>query len=79
MKKIFTKADEMEVFINFKACRNAYVFVEIALAIHCLIYRLKTGELPWAWLVFIVSGLVFQGTKMIETKRLTEPGYLDEE
>jgi hypothetical protein len=79
MKKIFEKADEMEMAINCKAARNAFVFAEAALAVYCLIYRLKTGELPWAWLIFILSGLVFLCTKLIETKRLTESGDTDEE
>lgn len=79
MKKIFTKADEMELAINYKAARNAYAFLVLAIAIYCLICFLKTGELPWVWLIFIGSGLVFWGTKLIETKRLTEPGDSDEE
>ena len=79
MKKIFTKADEMEMAVNYKAARNAFVFLEFALAVYCLVCYLKSGELPWAWLIFIVSGLVFYGTKMIETKRLTDPGDSDEE
>ena len=79
MKKIFPKADEMEMAVNYKAARNAFVFLEIALALYCLVCVLKTGELPWTWLIFIVSGLVFWMTKLIETKRLTEPGDCDEE
>lgn len=79
MKKIFTKADEMELAINYKAARNAFVFLEFALAIYCLVCVIKTGELPWAWLIFIISGVVFWGTKLIETKRLTDPGDSDEE
>ena len=49
MKKIFTKADEMELAINYKAARNAFVFLEFALAIYCLVCVLKTGELPWVY------------------------------
>jgi len=79
MKKIFTKADEMELAVNYKAARNAFVFLEVSLAIYCLAYRLKTGELPWAWLIFIISGVVFWLTKLIETKRLTDPGDSNEE
>ena len=79
MKKIFLKADEMELAINYKATRNADAFLVLTLAIYCLICFLKTGELPWVWLIFIGSGLVFWGTKLIETKRLTEPGDSDEE
>jgi hypothetical protein len=69
----------MELAINYKAARNAYAFLVLSLAIYCLICFLKTGELPWVWLIFIGSGLVFWGTKLIETKRLTEPGDSDEE
>ena len=79
MKKIFTKADEMELAVNYKAARNGFVFLEFALVIYCLVCVLKTGELPWVWLIFIVSGLIFWVTKMIETKRLTNPVDPDEE
>jgi len=79
MKKMFTKADEMELAINYKAARNAFVFLEFALAIYCLVCVIKTGELSWTWLIFIISGVVFWGTKLIETKRLTDPGDSDEE
>jgi hypothetical protein len=79
MKKIFTKADEMELAVNYKAARNAFVFLEFSLAVYCLAYRLKTGELPWVWLIFVVSGVVFWLTKLVETKRLTDPGDSDEE
>ena len=79
MKKIFTKADEMEMAVNYKAARNAFVFLELALAVYCFVCVLKTGELPWVLLIFIVSGVIFWGTKLIETKRLTGPGDSDEE
>ena len=79
MKKIFKKADEMELAVNYKAARNAFVFLEFALAVYCLVCVLKTGELPWVWLIFTISGLVFWGTKLIETKRLSDPGDSDEE
>lgn len=78
MKKIFTKSDEMELAVNYKAARNAFVFLELALAIYCLVCVLITGELPWVWLIFIVSVLIFWGTKLIETKRLTDQGDPDE-
>ena len=47
MKKFFKKADEMELAVNYKAARNAFVFLEFALAVYCLVCVLKTGELPW--------------------------------
>lgn len=79
MKKLLKKADEMEMAINLKAARNAFVFLTIALAVYCLVCFVKTGELPWVWLIFIVSGVIFWVTKLIETKRLTEPEDTNEE
>lgn len=79
MNRIFKKADEMELTVNYKAARNAFAFLELALAVYCLVCVINTGELPWVWLIFIVSGVVFWGTKWIETKRLTESGDSDEE
>ena len=79
MKRLFTKADEMEMAVNYKAARNAFVFLQVSLAIYCLIIALKTGELPWAWLIFVSSGTVFWVTKLMETKRLTASGDPDEE
>ena len=79
MKKIFTKADEMEMAVNYKAARNSFVFLQASLAIYCLIIALKTGELPWTWLIFVSSGIVFWVTKLMETKRLTASGDPDEE
>ena len=79
MKKIFTKADEMEMTVNYKAARNTFAFLEAGLAVYCLIYSLKTGELPWIWLIFVCSGVVFWTTKWVETRRLTASGDPDEE
>ena len=73
------KADEMEMAVNYKAARNSFVFLELSLAVYCLVCVFKTGELPWVWLIFIFSGVIFWTTKLIETKRLTDPGDSDEE
>ena len=79
MKKRFTKADEMELAINYKATRKAFVFLGLALAVYCLVCVLKAGEYPWVWIIFLCSGFVFWGIKLIETKRLTETRDADEE
>lgn len=79
MNRIFRKSDEMELTVNYKAARNTFVFLELALDVYCLVCVINTGELPWVWLIFIVSGLVFWGTKLIETKRLTGSEDSDEE
>ena len=73
------KADEMEMAVNYKAARNSFVFLELSLAVYCLVCVFKTGELPWVWLIFIFSGVIFWTTKLIETKRLTDPGDSNEE
>ncbi|MCR4673334.1 MAG: hypothetical protein K5637_08935 [Lachnospiraceae bacterium] len=79
MNKILPKADEMEMSINYKSARNAYAFLVLALAVYCLVYTLKTGELPFVFLPFAVSGVIFWGTKLIETRHLTAAGDPDEE
>lgn len=79
MKKIFSRADEMEMAINLKSARNAYAFLVTSVMVYSLITALTTGELPLMFLFGTVSGVIFWGTKLAETKRLTEPGDDDEE
>lgn len=79
MKKLHIKADEMEMSVNAKATRNAFVFLEPSLAVYCLVSYLKTGEMPRVWLIFLVSHLIFLGTKLIESRRLAASGDSDEE
>lgn len=71
MKKVFAKADEMEMAINLKAARNAYAFLTAAVMIYSLVVTIQTGELPTVFLFGCVAGVIFWGTKLVETKRMT--------
>ncbi len=43
----FKKADEMEMFINFKSMRLSWVFVNIALIIWLVVTFVKSEEIPF--------------------------------
>lgn len=73
------KADEMEMAINLKAARNAWVFLVVAIMVFSLIEAVTTGEFPLMFLFGTVSGVIFWLTKLIETKRLTKQSEEDEE
>ncbi len=74
------KADEMEMTINFKAMRFAYVFAEIALIVYCIVMTARTGDLPtWPFVILCASGCVFFGAKLWMTRKMSEPEGGDEE
>ena len=73
------KADEMEMAINLKAARNAWVFLVAAIMIFSLIETITTDELPLIFLFGTVSGVIFWLTKLIEINRLTKQSEEDEE
>lgn len=78
MKKF--KADEMEMAINFKAMRIAWIFSELTLAIYCIIDLVMDENLPFIpFLVLCISGILFLTSKLIMTKQMTLGGDYDEE
>ncbi len=80
MKKIFQKADEMEMAITLKADRYAFGFLEIAIMIYCIVERVSTGEFPSTVFIFGILGiLIFNGIKLYETKRMVDAVEDDEE
>ncbi len=80
MKKLFVKADEMEMAINLKAARYAFGFLEIAIMGDCIVERILTGEFPTPILIFGVMGmLIFNGIKLFETRRMTDVAEDNEE
>lgn len=72
MKKLIQKADEMEMAINMKAARNAYAFLTAAVMVYSIVITVSTGELPTVFLFGCLSGVIFWGTKLYETHRLTK-------
>ena len=80
MKRLFTKADEMEMAINLKAARYAFDFLEIAIMGYCIGERIVTGEFPGTiFFIGIIGSLIFWGIKQYETGRLSDTVDEDEE
>ena len=66
------KADEMEMAINFKAMRLAYVFVLAALLIWMNVEFISTKELPIIQLLIILAqNSIFFVSKLLITRRMT--------
>lgn len=65
------KADEMEMAINLKAARLAYVFVTISLVIWMIVDFATTGELPLPqFLIIALQNVIFFGSKSLMTRRM---------
>ena len=80
MKRLFTKADEMEMAINLKAARYAFGFLEIAIMCYCIAERIVTGEFPGTiFFIGIIGSLIFWGIKLYETGRISDTVDEDEE
>lgn len=66
------KADEMEMFINFKSMRLSWVFVNIALVVWLAVTFIKSGELPFIlFMIFCLQNIIFFGSKIILTRRMS--------
>ena len=78
MKKLIKKADEMEMAINYKAMRLSWVVLVVALVIwDCIeIAQGNTGS-PVILLVAL-QGVVFWGSKVYYTNKITAAGDDDE-
>lgn len=74
----FIKADEMEIAINYKAMRLAYVFVTVSLVVWLFIEMINIQKLPLIQFgILSVHNIIFHGSKLYLTKKMT--GGLDEE
>lgn len=73
MKKRSWKADEMEMSINLKATRTAYVFSVLALLGYCLTYYIIESDFPFIPFVIMCAQLiVFFAVKLVLTKHLAD-------
>ena len=80
MKKVFRKADEMEMAIDLKAARYAFGFLEIAIMIYCIVERIAVGEFPApVFSLGLLGMLIFNGIKLYETRRMSVVAREDEE
>lgn len=74
------KADEMEMSINFRAMRLAWLFSELALAAYCMAAALANGDLPSIPLIVLcISGVIFWLSKLIMAKQMSAGGSYGEE
>ncbi|MCM1499383.1 MAG: hypothetical protein NC124_13030 [Clostridium sp.] len=74
------KADEMEMAINFKAMRLAWMFLELALAVYCAVVLVIYDNLPATiFVILCASGIIFFVSKLMITKKMTANGDNDEE
>jgi hypothetical protein len=79
MGKTKWKADEMEMTINFKSIRIAYVFSILALFGYCIYILITENELPLIpFIIFCGELCLFYLTKLCLTKKITR-GSRDEE
>ncbi|MPN45211.1 hypothetical protein SDC9_192778 [bioreactor metagenome] len=67
------KADEMEMSVNFKATRLSWTIGLIFLLIWNIVGFIQTGEiLTNAFVLMCLQCVVFFGSKLLFTKRLTD-------
>lgn len=67
------KADEMEMAINYKSARNAYLFVTISLMAWILYELLQNDELPFIqFAIFSIQNFIFFSSKQYLTKKMTD-------
>lgn len=66
------KADEMEMFINFKSMRLSWVFVNVALIIWLAVTFIKSGELPFIlFMIISFQNIIFFGSKLYITRQIS--------
>ena len=71
MKQSKIKADEMEMSINFKSIKTAYISTEICLTIYCFYHFFTTGGFSVVTAIWLVSLAVFFVSKLIYTHNIT--------
>lgn len=73
MKKQKWKADEMEIAINYKAMRIAFVFSIIALLAYCVYDYVTSSEIPTIpFVIACIQGAVFFASKVSITYKMTK-------
>lgn len=79
MAKIFKKADEMEMAINFKAMRLSWAFLVVTLAVWDCIEILHGNRQSPVILLVALQGCIFWFSKMYYTHKMTKSTTCDEE
>ena len=79
MKNQKWKADEMEIAINYRAMRIAFVFSGIALLVYCIYEYVALKRLPTIpFVIFLVKEILFFVSKLFITSKMKK-GSDDEE
>ena len=78
MKQSKIKADEMEMFINVKSLKIAYIFTELCLMIYCIYHFFTTDEISAVTVIWLVSIVIFFVSKLVYTHRITSSKETDE-
>lgn len=79
--KFFRKADEMEMSINFKAMRLAWVFENTALLVWAVISRIKEDTDTSLILITIIltQNVIFFGSQSYMKRKMTKEKDKNEE
>ncbi|HHX59002.1 MAG TPA: hypothetical protein GX706_04550 [Candidatus Moranbacteria bacterium] len=67
----FRRMDEMEMEISLKSLRWSSLFSGCALFALSVYEKVTTGELGWAFLIFILQYLVFWGAHHVLTRKMS--------
>ncbi|HBM81345.1 MAG: hypothetical protein QME45_03225 [Clostridiales bacterium] len=71
--KFFKKPDEMEMSINFKAMRLAWVFENIVLIVWTIISCIKEkGSFPITLMIILAQNIIFFGSKLYMAHKMTD-------
>lgn len=72
------KADEMEMYINFKSMRIAFGFIQISLAIYCMYHLFIDKTLPDVFIIWVLSMTVYWISNLVFRHKMLK-GQEDEE
>jgi hypothetical protein len=72
------KADEMEMSINFKSMRLSWAFLIITLSVWEIIELIRGNSDSPVILLVSLQGVIFWGSKIFYTKRMTKDSDYNE-
>jgi len=67
----FKKADEMEMEINFKSMRLAWMVENLMLVAWMVVLAIRDADIAMPSLIISVQNVLFFGSKLIMTRRMT--------
>lgn len=70
--KFFRRADEMEMSINFKAMRLAYVFENAALLVWAVISQINGDTFRIQILIVLIQNIIFFGSQLYMKRKMAK-------